>query len=218
MRSDRQLWLSLSAAMILVAMLGTSRAHAHRIDVSVDITEGKIVVEARYHDGAPVREADVLVTDPDGSPLAEGTTDADGRFLFTLTTVPVHMNVVVETGDGHRGATTVSREDLARLAGDVEEHEHEGHDSSASEPAADDDSSADHDDLYEIEAALVRVETELHEIAHELEHLREHRAGTNLERVLAGVGFILGLTGVAAYCLARRPQHGRSPVAAKQPD
>ncbi|MBU0617904.1 MAG: hypothetical protein KKI02_09325 [Planctomycetes bacterium] len=218
MRSDRQVWFSLSAAMILVAMLGTSRAHAHRIDVSVDIAEGKIVVEARYHDGVPVPEADLLVTDPDGSLLAEGTTDADGRFLFTLTTVPAQINVVVETGDGHRGAVTVSHEDLARLAGEVEEHEHEGHDSSASEHAADDDSSADHDDLREIEAALVRVETELHEIAHELEHLSERHAGTNLERVLAGVGFILGLTGVAAYCLARRPQHGRSPFATKQPD
>jgi hypothetical protein len=207
MGSDRHVWLFLSATMILVGLLAPARASAHRIDVSVDLAGGKVIVAARYHDDTPVSDADVAVTDPEGSLLAEGTTDADGRFLFTVSTIPVHLNVVVETGDGHRGATTVSREELAGLL-DGEEHGHAEHESSASEPTPDDDSSANHDDLHEIEAALTRVETELHEIAHELEHVRERDAGTSFDRVLAGVGFIFGLTGVAAYCLARRPTHG----------
>lgn len=193
-------------AAILAVLLTSSQALAHRLDVSVDVTQGKAVVEARYHDGVPAQEADVTVTDPDGNVLVEAKTDAEGTFQFTLAAIPAHVNVVVKTDDGHRGAVTVSREDLAGLAGAVEEPEHAGHDSSASEPWANEHSSADHDDLHEIEAALTRIETELHEIDRELEHLREHQAGANFDRGLAGVGFIVGLTGVAAYCLARRPR------------
>jgi len=196
----------LPMAGILVVLLTSSQALAHRLDVSVDVTEGKVVVEARYHDGVPAQEADVTVTDPDGNVLIEAKTNAEGTFQFTLAAIPAHVNVVVKTADGHRGAMTVSGKDLAGLAGAVEEPDRAGHDSSASEPWANEHSSADHDDLHEIEAALARIETELHEIDRELEHLREHHAGANFDRGLAGVGFIVGLTGVAAYCLARRPR------------
>jgi hypothetical protein len=191
-------------AGILVGLLTSSRALAHRLDVSVDVTEGKVIVEARYNDGLPAREADVKVTDPDGNVLVEAKTDAKGTFRFTLAAIPEHVNVVVKTDDGHRGAVTVSREDLAGLAGAGEEHVHAGHYPSASEPWTNEHSSADRDNLHEIEAALARIETELHEIDRELEHLRKHQAGASFDRGLAGVGFILGLTGVAAYCLARR--------------
>jgi nickel transport protein len=206
MPSDRRRCLAGLTVLGGLGLLAPAWAGAHRIDVSARSADGQIVVQARYHDGVPVRAAAVTVTDPDGNPLAEGTTDANGEFLFTLAAIPAHVNVVVDTGDGHRGAVTRTRADLTGAADAEEGHEHEGHDSPAGQLSADDDSSADHDELHEIEAALTRIERELHELAHELEHLSARQPGARFERVLAGVGFILGLTGIAAYCLARRGQ------------
>lgn len=198
MRSDLQVWSPRLVALMLGLLPTPTHALAHRVDVSARIVAGEVLVKACYHDGLPVREADVTVRDSADKVLAEGTTDAHGRFSVRLTPIPAEVRVVVDTGDGHRGTTTAVREDQPAAAGATAEHDHAPH--HVSPPG--------HGDAHEMNAALVHIESELHEIAHELEHLRQQQSGASFERGLAGVGFILGLTGVAAYCLARRAKQG----------
>lgn len=179
--------------MILVLLLASVPALAHRLDVAAYVADGQILVEAHHSSGEPVPEAAVEVTDPDGNVLVQGQTNADGTYRFTLATIPAHINVAVKTNDGHRGSQTLPRASLLALV---------SADNSPTTAAADTDA----DDLAEIAAFLQRHELALQDIQHQLARLNQNRAGVSADRILAGIGFIVGLTGVAAYCLARRPR------------
>jgi nickel transport protein len=182
-----------SGAAILLLLFASAPVLAHRLDVEAHVVDGQVLVEALYSHGEPVPEAAVEVTDPDGNVLIEGQTDAKGTYRFTLTAIPAHINVVVKTNDGHRGSTTLPREDLLGLV-------------SAADAPTTAAANTEVDDLAEITAALRRHELALQDIQQQLARLNRTNAGVSTDRVLAGIGFIVGLTGVAAYCLARRPR------------
>ena len=180
---------------IPILLLTAAPALAHRLDVMAYVANGQILVEAHYSHGEPVPEAAIEVTDPDGNVLSRGQTDADGSYRFTLATIPAHINVVVKTNDGHRGSKTLPRETLQGLV------------NAADTPTtAATNTNTETDDLAEIAMALRRHELALQDIQRQLARLNQNRTGVSADRILAGIGFIVGLTGVAAYCLARRPR------------
>jgi len=196
---------------ILAVVFASSPALAHRVDVGAYVADGRVLVEACYSDGEAVREAAVEVTDPDGNVLIEGRTSAEGRYQFTLAAIPAHINVVVKTADGHRGAKTLPRESLLGLLGAAQSEADASPMPSAVEPPTSGAATSERDNLAEIKptlaqlkAALVRHEVALHDLQQQLALLNKPRGGVSTDRVLAGVGLIVGLTGIAAYCLARR--------------
>ena len=95
--------LSRRAVLAILAFLVASPAMAHGLNVSLEPgTPGvPISVVAYFDDDTPAPAAKVVVTENDGTPVAEGTTDERGRWAFGRP-APGHYRIVVDAGNGHR--------------------------------------------------------------------------------------------------------------------
>ena len=90
-----------SAALVLLALLlATSPAAAHALGAECRLRGGTVEVEAYYDDDSPANRARVRILDASGKAVAEGRTDAEGRWSFP-TPPPGPYAVVVDAGDGH---------------------------------------------------------------------------------------------------------------------
>ena len=182
-----------SAVAAIVAVVAPSAAHAHRVNVFAYVEGNQVKVEAYFNDGAKAKGSGLKVYDAGGKLLVEGKTDAKGEYAFGLPATEGDLLIVVEAGDEHRGDYTLKAEEFEGVAGseDAEIAEVEGEAKGSGEVPGD------------IEKRLARIEVTLRNVQRELAHLRRPRAGVSLESVMAGLGFIIGLTGVAMYFMAR---------------
>jgi ABC-type Co2+ transport system permease subunit len=98
-----------AAVVLIVAVLAPATASAHDLEARARISGGQVEVEAFFSDGTPVAAARVTVTEAPagggsgGAPaiVAEGRTDAGGRFEFVPARHVAHV-VVIQDSLGHR--------------------------------------------------------------------------------------------------------------------
>lgn len=164
---------------VVAVFLAPLSSVAHEIHVLAHAQGPKITGQATYRGGGAVKEAAVTALDAEGRELARTKTDAEGRYTIEPRTTG-KCRIVVDAGDGHGGDTTVA-------AG-----------------ASKDEHLADHGHDGDVVALLRELHGEMNELHDEL-HEQEHRVF--FRDILGGVGFILGLTGVAFYVVGmRRPK------------
>lgn len=170
-------------AVILV--LAATQATAHRMDLSVRVVGNELHGTATFHGARPAVGAAVEVRDPLGEVLARAVTGEDGRFQVPLTR-RVPLEVVVEAADGHLARRSVSAEALPPEL------------PTAAEAAA----------AAQTESLNALAERLAGDTASQLAPIHDRLAELEqriwLRDVLGGVGYILGLAGVAAYMLSRR--------------
>ena len=191
--------LALIAAVLIVALpLATE---AHRLNVFAS-TDGAVIQGTVYFQGLiPARKAPVTVLDPDGALLAETVADDAGRFAFQATRRVDHR-IVADLQDGHRATFVVpaaqlppsltapslpapAKADNGVTATTVAEATPQAEPSAAAIEAV-------------VEAAVARHVGPLREqIAAYENKIRWHD-------VLGGIGYIVGMTGLSFFFLARR--------------
>jgi nickel transport protein len=187
------------------AVLVSSPAQAHRLNVFAYVVGDEVNVEVYFSDGARAKGAEMTVYTADEKELLTGRTDDDGMWVFPAEDVTGDLEIVAETQDGHKGRCTLKAEELAgatpgaapaaaAAASTTTRHHPHGEMRRPASAAG---------DLDEIRASLEQIDASLRSVQRELAELRRPRAGPSLDSVLAGVGFIVGLTGVAMYFMAR---------------
>src|SRR5438067_1194458 len=67
----------------------------------IKVRGDRVEVEAFYDDDTPARNARVTVTDAAGNKIAEGLTDAQGRWSFSKPATGT-ITVIADAGAGHR--------------------------------------------------------------------------------------------------------------------
>ncbi len=202
---NRALWWA--ASVLIITVLEPSVALAHRLNVFAYVVGDEVAVEAYFSDGVKARGADVKVYGAGGALLVEGKTDRNGEYAFRLPVVAHDLKIVATSGDEHRGEYTLKAEEFEGLVG-IDEPEGPEEGSAGSVGAGNDPEGVaplplDGRDLDEIKAALARIDASLRTMQRQLAQLRKPRAGPSIEQVMAGLGFIIGLTGVAMYFMAR---------------
>lgn len=96
-------------ALALLAGLGSALAHS--IALWAEVRDNRVWVEAYDTEGNGIREARVLVKDPDGKLLLEGKTDAKGKFDFAPPNKnEMHLELILD--EHHKSKATVRAEDL----------------------------------------------------------------------------------------------------------
>jgi nickel transport protein len=182
-------------------------ASAHRVNIFAWVEGDTVLVECKYPDGTRVHEGVIRVLDSAGKELLNGKTNTQGEFSFK---VPKQddLTIVLEAGMGHRADWPLSKQDLAP-AGEAPQPEPappsppapktEAPPSAAKEPAPGAASPAPAGMEQAIEKALDK------KLAPVLRMLAEmHEQKVRLTDVLGGIGYIIGLVGVAAY-FKRKP-------------
>jgi nickel transport protein len=207
------------AVLILVGSWGASPALAHRLQVFAAANGDLIEGSAYFAGGAPASGVDVLIEDASGEVLAQLSPTADGSFSYQ-TMAPVEHVVVARSGDGHRAEWTVRAAELApayavsaadqpttaaRAGADVASAHRlgpaTGQVSTSLAPAVD-MTSVDSSDVDPALTAAMELA-----VARQLRPLREElaaaRSRASLRDVLGGIGYIIGLAGLALWWRTR---------------
>jgi len=191
-----------AAGALIAAVLTPYVALAHRLNVFAYVEGTAVKVEAYFSDGAKARKAEVKVYGADEELLAEGKTGAKGEYTFELPANAGDLKIVVTSGAEHRGEYTLKAKDYEGLAasGVPVIVQRDAAEDGGEEPPAQEVSTSE---LDEIRASLARIDAALRVMQRQVAELRRPRAGVSLESIMAGVGCIVGLTGIAMYFMAR---------------
>lgn len=93
-------------ALVLTLVSGHP-ASAHGLGAECRLRGEHVEVEAYYHDDTPVGNGTVRVFDEQRNPVAEGRTDAEGKWTFPAPQAG-RYRVVVDAGAGHRATVRLT--------------------------------------------------------------------------------------------------------------
>ena len=189
----------LLAVGFLLLILGP--AEAHRVNVFAWVEGDTVYTESRFSGGREVNEGWIIVYDDQtGEKLLEGRTDAGGKFSFKVPRLSP-LRIEMTAGMGHKNEWIVPAEEIAAAGGDVPET-----------PAAVQEAGADASTRKEASATLSTTPAGAAQIEQVVEKVldrklspvvklmaesRQHR--TTFSDVIGGIGYILGLVGLATY-------------------
>lgn len=201
----RRLVLPLMLALISLPVA------AHKLQVFAFAEGDRIEGTAYFAGGAKAAGARIQIQDTAGQVLAQLTPTEDGQFRYRARTPTDHL-IVAESGDGHRAQWRIRADELAGgfpLAG-TESPQLQTHETPTSEPTE-----TEHARLSNpvpvfgdpVDPALIAAIDQA--VARQVRPLREQLIAAQdeirLRDILGGLGYILGLTGLALWWHSRRP-------------
>ena len=205
----------LLGAALALSLLGLlpGDVHAHRVNLFAWVEGDTVFVECRWPDGKTVHEGTIRVLDAGGTELLAGKADQEGNFSFKIPTQG-ELKIVLEAGMGHRAEWTISKKELAAASSGQPQVQPAGPGKTVTkapvawrqqtpkpEPApslSGEAASGSRPVAADIEQALERaLDKKLAPIVRMLAESREQ--GPKLSDVLGGIGYIIGLVGMAAY-------------------
>ncbi|CAA7612076.1 cobalt ABC transporter permease [Magnetospirillum sp. UT-4] len=180
---------ALAAVALLLACVAAGPAQAHKVVASAYAEGALIEGEVGFSSGdmAPAGTL-VEVFDPAGARLGETRTDSDGIFRFTPTQAVTHV-FRADLGAGHVAETILAAADMPGATGAPAESP------APAAPAG----AAGAADIHALVAAAVR--DEIKPLRREIAAYKEKN---DLQAVLGGIGYIIGLVGLGYYLAARR--------------
>lgn len=209
-------WLALA---VLGGTLCPAPAFAHKLNLFAYVEGRTLHGEAYLRGGDPVRGAAVTVFDAEGRKLGDATTDEEGKFTFDAQFGCDHK-LVVDAGAGHCAEYTVPADELP---GDLPPPGAGGQTPAETpvppaeppgEPPAEQDVPTLPADRPATappgeESLETRVEALTRQIVQLRKQLDDYEQKTRWHDVLGGIGYILGLMGVAFYFLGVKRKEKR---------
>ncbi|PIP46320.1 MAG: hypothetical protein COX16_09470 [Deltaproteobacteria bacterium CG23_combo_of_CG06-09_8_20_14_all_51_20] len=187
----------LVAALIILGL--QSDCLAHRVNVFAWVDGDMIMVEAKFAGGKRVMGGAIKVMDETGKLIHEGKTDEKGSYAFAIPARGA-LTIVVEAGQGHRGEWNLVVEDEGKKqdSGASASKEEASGERSPSRPEA----------ALQVDAAEIRKMIE-DAVGKKLRPLTEiiiasREKDFSLRDIMGGIGYIIGLVGLAAYFRSKR--------------
>jgi len=184
--------------LVLVAALCCAPlpALAHKVIAGVFPSGSSIEGELGFSNGDMAVDTEVIVYGPDGRELGRTVTDADGFFLFEPTENVAHT-FKADLGAGHVADVTMPVAEVAAILGK------EAPESAPDQKPATTSGAVTVASLSDAERGAIAqaVRDEIRPLRREIAATREHH---NLQTILGGIGYIVGLFGLGFYLAARR--------------
>jgi len=209
----RLLWLSLASTLLV--SIWTAPAAAHKIRIFATAEGSTISGYAYFTGGGRLKQATVQVFAPGGQRLDEILTDEKGEFTFEAKHPCDHL-LTVETADGHVAEWTVGAKELPDrlppLAGPTSRTSTElitEAKEALAENLAEGRCKTDSVTAADIERAVAKaVSEEIAPLRKQInlyrEQIEQYEEKIRLRDILGGVGYLLGLAGLAFYFLGLR--------------
>lgn len=193
----------LAAFILLLCFSGTS--YAHRVNVFAYVDGDAIQIECSFSKSQKVRNGKLTLTDmATGATLLEATTDEQGVFRFRPASEFLQtghgLNILLNAGEGHQDDWQISAEELKALSPADQVVSMQQAPLSSAENTAVLNSALT---AAELEALVGRVvDAKLAPVRQAL--ARQEDNGPELKDIIGGIGWILGLLGIAMYMKYRR--------------
>lgn len=180
----------------LIGLSVLSPTFAHNLEAEVQVLEVRFQVHAHFENGASVANATAEVKNSAGETLTAGRTDENGIFTFS-NPLKDRLEIVVVDDTGHRETFPLSPAAIAlAMKGEAAELEHThgegGHSHDGGDDHDHDQDEAEHthdDEPSEPESGLT---------------LSKPDQGSRSGKVVSGLGYVLGITGILFYFLGLR--------------
>jgi nickel transport protein len=185
-------------------------ASAHRVNVFAWVEGDTVYVEGKFAGGKKVKTGKVLVMDLRGNELLSGLTNDQGEYAFKAPG-QTDLKIVVSAGQGHQGEWIVRADEMHDLPSaktaqtGTDTGAQRTPDETASETSADMETVVPQAAISpkELETIIESVlDEKLKPIHRALSEIRQE--GPSAKDVFAGIGYILGLVGIAAYFHSRK--------------
>ncbi len=195
------------SVLIFLVLLNVSSALAHGVSIFAWVQGDTVHTQSKFMGGKRPNQALIEVFDETGKLLLKGKTDNQGLFSFRAPKVS-DMQIVLTAGMGHRAVWALSKEDFQEAA--VEPGNHQQMNAITSEKSVQSDLKTQivevptENGLSAAEVtALVEsiLDRKLKPLMDRITALNENRI--SLSDILGGIGYIVGLVGLAAYMQSR---------------
>lgn len=199
------------AASLSLALLAAQPAAAHKIIASVFTSGENIEGEIAFSNGDYAKNTLVEVFDEDGIKLGETQTDDEGFFTFTPSKPVTHI-FTSDLGAGHVARARLEAEELpSSLTRAADQTVPAGAIPFPSETPAQQSLALTAPETTQILAenqAMVRkmIKQEVAPLRRELSAYKEKN---DLQSILGGIGYIVGVFGLFFYLAARRKLQGK---------
>jgi nickel transport protein len=182
----------------MLSVLWPGNVAAHRVMVFAWVEGDTVHTESKFSGGKAVNGGKILVYDLDGNPLLSGKTYKQGKFSFKIPQ-KTGMKIVIQAGMGHRGEWTLPLSEIAPHEPKPEPAVSQETPAGMSEAGV----PASSVSLDQIRRVLDQsLDQRLNPVLKMLSESRDK--GPTLRDILGGIGYILGLMGLAAYIHFRR--------------
>jgi nickel transport protein len=191
-------------------MLWGAPAGAHKVTVFAWVEGTTIHTQSKFSGGKVVKGGRIDILDEAGEVLLTGLTDDQGAFSFPIPQT-TDLKVVLTAGSGHGNYWIVSAAEIGAMPDEGSANAREAAEEDQQQPPQDMSGIAAAaqgpcPNMEELEALVARS------VESKLAPLRAQLADPEwgLRDILGGIGYILGLMGLAAYIHSRR-HHKVSP-------
>ena len=202
--------LSFTCLWLLPMMVGS--ASAHRVNVFAWVEGDTVYVESKFAGGKKVKDGKIVVTDPRGVELLSGRTNDQGEFSLQAPKA-TDLKIVLIAGQGHRGEWTVRAAEIAGIPSKTASHPRTENarppDQGMAVPSKSPEAETAAPDTVvkpqELEAVIDSIlDKKLKPIIRMLADMRQK--GPSVGDIFAGIGYIFGLVGIAAYIHSRKKE------------
>ncbi len=206
------------ATALLILLLASGTALAHKIRIFAYEENGFIVGETAFSGGKSPKNVEIQLEDAaSGTLLLSTKTDQSGNFSFPVPEVAkeqqLDLEVIVNVGDGHKNSWLLEAADYlpgvsSAASAQTAPQSAMQMSETPSQVIAEKTASLSSGDCVSISNTQLRlvinevVSQQLSPIKHMLAESREQK--TSLKDILGGIGYIMGLAGIAAYMKAKK--------------
>jgi len=202
------LQLALPVALILITSL---QSYAHKIRVFAWEDGGIIKTEVKFSGGRVAKNAIITVTSNQSQQeLLTGATDNQGEFSFPIPQMAkdnkYDLKIIADSGDGHKNSWLLNAQDYLQLPDNIKQ----------SPPATQPPPLQQKIQSAQVYPTHAMNEEQLKQIINSaLDNklapikrslARQQDQKPSLQDILGGIGYILGLAGIAAYYKSKRRQ------------
>ena len=199
---------------LVIVLFFTTFVHAHKVRVFAYNEGDFIITESAFSGGRTVKNGEIIVRDAEsGSVIVTGRTDDQGMFRFPIPeaakTGKPDLKIIINCGEGHKGEWLLTAEEY------LGEQEAESESTHAMEQAAAKESAeavsrpvSETKVVTTIDEELLSrvveqaLDKKLTPIKRMLAESLEHKP--TLTDILGGIGYFVGLAGIAAYLKSRK--------------
>jgi len=187
--------------IVVLPGLWAHPAAAHRVTVFAWVDGDMVHTQSKFSGGKKVVGGQVIVSDMQGNRLVEGRTDETGAYSFKIPKATA-MRIELIAGMGHRGEWVITAEGIGATGAVTSEAKRTPSRDTPSNDHVTPTATADlgrEDIEHIVEAALDRKLEPL------MRMIVENRpSGPSISDIFGGIGYILGLVGLAAYVHYRK--------------
>ncbi len=196
------------SVLALVLLLAPVRVMAHKVMVFGYVEDGKVKTISKFSGGKKVQGGKIRVFDADGRELLQGVTNENGEFSFDIPSTK-GLKIELEATMGHKNVSLIPADQLvvAGVASVDESRSEPGVEATPETPSAEpaaNENPADSGDRNQrdleaaVEAALDR------KVMPVLQMMAEKEDRPRVADILGGIGYIVGLAGLALFMKSRK--------------